>query len=166
MLSALSDKVHILLYADDSKLISALNDSMDAHCTQAKLDKLVNWANTWLMELNLDKCKVMHFGYRLDLPLFDYTMINANDDHHQVTCTGEERDLGIQVTVDLKWHSQCTSAASRASRVLGSLSRTFVCRDTKLWRFLYVSLVRPHLEFAAPIWNNNSNADITVLERV
>lgn len=31
-------------------------------CLQKDIDNVLKWTNTWLMRLNLDKCKVMHFG--------------------------------------------------------------------------------------------------------
>ena len=35
----------------------------------------------------------------------------------------------------------------KANRILGMLKKTFESRDPKLWIELYVSLVRPHLEY-------------------
>jgi ribonuclease P/MRP protein subunit RPP40 len=46
------------------------------------------------------------------------------------------------------------------------LKRTFTCRDEKLWKNLYVSLVRPHLEFASTVWNPYLSGDIKALEKV
>ena len=56
--------------------------------------------------------------------------------------------------------------ASRANKVLGMLIRTFTSRDANLWKLLYVSLVRPLLEFAAPVWNPHSKSEIEIMERV
>ena len=33
------------------------------------------------------------------------------------------------------------------------LKRTFESREPKLWKDLYVSLLRPHLEYAGQAWN-------------
>ena len=40
------------------------------------------------------------------------------------------------------------SEVRHAKLVLGMLEKTFVSRDTDIWK-LHVSLVRPHLEYAA-----------------
>jgi len=44
----------------------------DNICTQAGLDKLVEWADKWLMQFNVSKCKVMHVGEKN--PKFLYTL--------------------------------------------------------------------------------------------
>ena len=39
---------------------------------QADLDKLLDWSNKWQMQFNIEKCKVMHFGY--NNPCLEYTI--------------------------------------------------------------------------------------------
>ena len=41
----------------------------------------------------------------------------------------------------------------KANMILGMLKRTFESRDHGLWKDLYVSLVRPHLEYSVQAWN-------------
>ena len=151
------------LYADDSKLISVHDRPNSTILTQLELARLVDWADVWLMELNLDKCKVLHFGKKN--ARVEYIMTN-NEVSHVLEASVCERDLGVQLTDNMKWHAQCASAAAKANRVLGMLGRTFVCRDIKVWELLYRSMVRPHLEFAASVWNPTDAGDIDVLERV
>jgi len=53
--TSISSKIH--LYADDVILYRAILSSEDAIILQEDLNKLVSWAETWLMSLNLDKCE-------------------------------------------------------------------------------------------------------------
>ena len=46
------------------------------------------------------------------------------------------------------------------------IQRTFESRDPKMWKDLYVSLVRPHLEYAVQAWNPHLQADIDKVESV
>ena len=46
------------------------------------------------------------------------------------------------------------------------LLKTFTSRDSDLWKMLYISLVRPHLEFASTVWNPYLKGDIDILERI
>ena len=50
------------LYADDCKLIGLIRNEDDLEQVQRDKDKLQEWAKTWKMSFNYDKCKVMHFG--------------------------------------------------------------------------------------------------------
>ena len=50
--------------------------------------------------------------------------------------------------------------------VLFQLLRSFSYRDKKVFLKLYITYVRPHLEFASPVWNPWLRKDIKLLERV
>ena len=50
------------LYADDSKLTGVIENEEDAFEIQKDIDSMQNWAKTWQISFNYDKCKVMHFG--------------------------------------------------------------------------------------------------------
>ena len=46
------------------------------------------------------------------------------------------------------------------------LVKNLTCRDFDLWKQLYISLVRPHLEFASSVLNPYRQGDISILEKV
>jgi hypothetical protein len=46
------------------------------------------------------------------------------------------------------------------------MKSVFMCRDVDLWKKLYTTYIRPHLEFAAPVWNLYAKSDIDQVERV
>jgi ribonucleases P/MRP protein subunit RPP40 len=68
-----------------------------------------------------------------------------------------ERDLGVYVSKDLNWQYHINYMVNKANRVLGSIKHTFSYLDANSIKLLFTSLVRPHLEYAAPIWNPNSS---------
>ena len=86
--------------------------------------------------------------------------------YHDLEETTSERDLGIQVTNDLKWTEQAKNAANNATRVLAMLRKAFVFWDITTTRRLYTTFVRPHLEYAASAWNPYAKKDIKILEKV
>ena len=83
------------LYADDSKLLAPIDPAPFPENVQlplqADLDRITKWCETWLMELNAEKCKVMHFGIRN--PRHKYHVVKGGEKHTLVTTT-VERDLG------------------------------------------------------------------------
>ena len=77
-----------------------------------------------------------------------------------------ERDLGIQVTSDLKPSLQCTKAASKAMQVLGIIKRNFVMNDKEDFRLLFNGFMRPHLEYCVKVWSPYLKKDTDCLEKV
>ena len=48
------------MYADDTKVHGPVNTSENGDNLQKDLDALVDWADTWQLRFNTDKCKVLH----------------------------------------------------------------------------------------------------------
>ena len=80
----------MLKFADDTKVICPIEKEENGATLQADLDKLLDWSNKWLMQFNLEKCKVMHFG--CNNPCLEYTMGEA-----KLTVTKSEKDLGVVI---------------------------------------------------------------------
>ena len=53
---------------------------------QNDIDIIIKWTNTWLMKLNIDKCKIMHIGKKNNRN--NYTMKSyINNEHTQLIKT-------------------------------------------------------------------------------
>jgi ribonuclease P/MRP protein subunit RPP40 len=70
------------------------------------------------------------------------------------------------ITADGKNKAQVEAAVHKASWILGRIRRTFKYYDTYLFKKLYPTFVRPHLEFASAAWNNMPADDVAKLESV
>ena len=110
---------------------------------QECINKLIAWAETWNMEFNVKKCKVMHIG-RQNI-MHQYTMNNT-----PLQVCVMERDIGVQISDNLKPAIQCAEAARRANAILTQVSRAFLYRDRRIFLQLYKQFVRCHLEFSTP----------------
>ena len=53
-----------------------------------------------------------------------------------------------------------------AGAVLRQITKKFHFRDRNIFRKLYIQYVRPHVEFASPVWWPWLEQDIQILERV
>jgi ribonuclease P/MRP protein subunit RPP40 len=53
----------------------------------------------------------------------------------------------------VKWVTQVEKATKSAKSIKAHIKNSFRYFDAELVRLLYVSLIRPHLEFAVPVWN-------------
>ena len=126
------------LYADDSKLLCVLDRPGARQSFQDDLNRISVWCETWQMQLNADKCKIMHFGQNNPHQLY---YIAGRDTFTILESSDSERDLGVQVRNDLKWGEQVYKAASKANQILGMLRRTFQHNSLELWKKLYTAYV-------------------------
>ena len=75
--------------------------------------------------------------------------------------------FGLLVSSDLSWSDHISSICSKTRKLLGILYRRFYTHSNSDVLFkLYLSLVRPHLEYASSIWSPYGTGEIKVLEDV
>ncbi len=146
------------MYADDSKVIAESGSKL-----QGDIVKIKDCCDKWSMSLNSIKCKVMHFGR--GNPEEEY-FIGSGSERVRLEKTEAEKDLGIIVSNDGKNNKQAVKAINRANSELGKMRRTFQFFNIKLFKILYPTFIRPHLEFAASVWNNFSKENIKKIEGI
>jgi ribonuclease P/MRP protein subunit RPP40 len=147
------------LFADDTKLLRAIKDDTDSVKLQQDIDSLVEWAYKWSLKFNQQKCKVMILGngkQNLEFMMGD----------HILSFTNMEKDLGVLISDDLEWNEHVNSAVNKANQKLGQIKHVFRFMDEKMMKLLFVSLVRPHLEYASTIWNTYWQYDKDKLGKV
>lgn len=76
------------------------------------------------------------------------------------------KDLGITISKDLTWSEHISIIVNKANQVLGLIRRTVGTANTTTFSLLYKTLVRPLLEYAAPVWNPYLVKDIHAIESV
>ena len=146
------------LYADDTKMLSQMVSDLSASKLQLDLDNAFKWTQDWLLLFNTSKCVVMHYGHNnKNFPYY----INGK----QLTVSETERDLGIIFNSNLKWKNQVIAATNKANQMLGRIKKSFARFDRKLFRSLYLTFIRPLLEFAVPVWSPILKSDCDSIER-
>ena len=74
-----------------------------------------------------------------------------------------EKDLGVMISNDLKCTSHIDYVVLKANRLLGMLHRSIQSKVKAIILPLYISLVRPHLEYCAQAWSPYYRKDIDKL---
>ena len=120
---------------------------------QEDINKLVESANKWQINFNVDKCSVMHIGH-------NNIQGNYNMSNQQLPTTDQQLDQGIIITKDLKWQKQTEKSCKTANRVLGFIARNFRYKNKERIFPLYESLVLPHLDHAVQFWSPYLKRDI------
>ena len=146
-------------FADDTKIGNSIIDDRDRLSLQEDLRKISEWSERWEMPFNVNKCHILQVGTRNRK--FDYEMNGVK--LKSIQCV---KDLGVTIASNLKFSQQCKDAAGKANRMLGFINRNFSFKNKDIILPLYISLVRPHLEYAVQFWSPHYTKDIAKLEAV
>ena len=96
-----------------------MTEDSDISRMQQDIDNLVMWSEMWQLPFNVSKCKTLHLD-RTN-PNHVYTM--AGCDINQIS---EEKDLGVMIDDQLKFHKHVAINVSKARRLLGLISKCFI----------------------------------------
>ena len=147
------------LFADDAKIYRTLQTVDDTEALQRDMERLREWSDEWLLTFNTDKCKTMHIGRSNQQAHYQ---LNGS----RLEKSTQEKDLGIIVTNDLKSSAHVTTVAAKANSRLGIIKRNFSVLSRDILLPLYLSLVRPILDYGAQAWSPYLIRDIQAIERV
>lgn len=145
-------------YADDLKIYGPSSESLSR--IQPSLNCVANWCSEWSLPINTDKCSVLYLGH--NNPKNRYCL----DGSTNVNEVASQRDLGVVIDNKLSWSEQCVSASRRAYAVFYNLKRIFKSPSSIICKRLYTTYIRPHLEYASPVWRPHLQKDQKMLDRV
>jgi hypothetical protein len=150
-----------LLFADDTKLFNKVTDNGNIKL-QEDLFSVSEWCKNWQIDLNYKKCKCLHFGK--ENPKLDYYF--DKDKLNSITNSTSERDLGVIFESDLLFEKHIDTKILTCTKLLGFLKFFFKNLDATSFVNLYISLIRPHLEFCSPVWNRTNRSFIVKIEKI
>ena len=130
---------------------------------QSDLFRLTEWCKTWQLKFNPDKCETMRITHKQNTSKESYTLDPRGEVLKSVKSI---KDLGITISYDLSWSDHIHDVVNKANRVLGVIKRVLGSKSITEFSLLYKSLVRPILEYAAPVWCPFLVKDIVWLEKV
>ena len=111
------------------------------------------------MPFNINKCHILQIGTRNQKFNYEKNGVKLES----VQCI---KDLGVLIASSLKFSQQCKDAAGKANRMLGFINRNFSFKNKDVILPLYISLVRPNLEYAVQFCSPHHAEDIAKLEAV
>ena len=151
----------VKLYADDTKIYRQIVDPIeDPQLLLMDLSNLMEWAHKWQLRLNADKCESMRITHTRDKSITQYMLDKPLKDVKSF------KDLGVAISKDLSWDNHISITVSKANNLLGVIKCSVSTTHVNVFSALYLSLVRPILEYAAPVWCPYLVKDIHALESI
>ncbi len=126
----------------------------------ADLINLDIWAKQWLVNFNPSKTEVIFFSLKnTNRPIlyFDNTVLQFVEHH---------KHLGLTFSEDGSWHQHISTIVSSASKVLGSMRLLKFKLKRQTLNNIYISYLRPLLEYASVVWDNCANYEKDILDKI
>ena len=160
--ASLSQGSQLSLFADDVLHYRAISKQEDFDTTQSDINIIAKWSDDNFLKLNPKKCKFMIISRKRQHSITPPQLLLNG---HPLDEVSTFKYLGVLLSSDMSWSPHISAICSKARKVIGLLYRRFYSMsnmDTLIQ--LYVSLVRPHLEYACSVWAPASHKDIDSLE--
>ena len=149
----------IKLFADDAKVYRLVNNPDDAQLLQHDLNEIGKFFDDWQLKVNVEKCNSLHIGYSNLLE--SYTLNQST-----IASSPEVNDLGYLMSTNCGSKKYIFRVAATAHFRVKQLNIAFNCRDVDFKLFLFVTYIRPILEYVTPIWCPHLINEIDRLESV
>ena len=153
---------NIYLFADDTKVVRKVTTEEDAKTLQQDLGKLEAWSHKWLLKFNPDKCHVLTIGKFENIRHTERYHLYGNELEHVF----EEKDLGVHIDSELKFDDHISNKINKANALVGLIRRSFSHLDGKMFKKLFITFVRPHLEYAQAVWQPHLVKHKKIIENV
>lgn len=153
---------HCLMFADDLKLFSAVDDVSCCQALQKDIDAVVEWNHCNKLCFNITKCCTMTFS-RSRYPLFFSYFVQGS----MLQRVDKARDLGLIVDAKLDFHDHIITMCKSANKILGFIMRTaanFHAITTAI--LLYHAYMRSKLEYSAIVWDPCEHKYALLVERI
>ena len=118
------------MYSDDTKGYNSVEAEDKQHKLQDDLYNLVDWADTWQLRFNADKCEVLHLGRQNRHHKYKMRKHGRNKSV-ELQSTELKKDLGVNVDTSLKCTQHVEIQVNKASSLLGLIRRSFVYLDSQ-----------------------------------
>jgi hypothetical protein len=158
-------------FADDYKIYMHYSrrevlEETGMACLQSDLDRVYTVSSSWNLSLNPDKCVVLRFSRRFVglAELGGGVMYSLGGSELQFS--EAHRDLGVLVDTKLKFHVHVRDVVRKAAGLCNSLLRSTVNRTPQFMVTLFVTHVRPILDYCSTVWCVGYAGDLNLLEAV
>ena len=160
----LSNGAQMTLYADDILLIKPICETNDYMLLQEDMTNIANEIEKLHLTLNTSKCKYI-VGSRKRQPLLPPGGLFINGS--VIEQVENYCYLGVMVNQHICWSEHIQHLCRKVRKLIGMLYRNFYTwADTSTLRTVYITCIRPHLEYAAQLWDPYKKKDMDNLESV
>merc|ERR1712055_1219163 len=140
-----------------------MGSDMDSEEFQKQINALFQWSVTWQLHFHPDKCHILKLGNKPDETAYT---IGTDENLKILEESTEEKDLGVVIDNKLNFSNHCDKIVGKANKMLGILRRNFTYINNTNFNYLYKGIIRPIIEYAAPVYSPIYQKDIQKIESI
>ena len=85
---------------------------------------------------------------------------------HNLDYSENEKDLGVYIDNKLTFDSHIDNVANKANWIMAISRKIYDYMDAKTFSYIFKGLVRPYLEYSAPVWSPHTIKLKEIIENV
>ena len=165
----INDIVHVIrhcqirLFADDTCLYISVDNRYDAaEMLNSDLANVQSWADQWLINFSPPKTKTLLISNK-----------GAPNNHPDLTLQGhiissvpQHKHLGITLSNNLRWNAHINDVVTRCSKKVNMMKQFKYELDRKSLEIIYLSFIRPSLEYGDVLFAGTYESDLCKLDRL
>lgn len=153
----------IRLFADDTSLYIVVDTPQSAALSlNSDLSIISEWATKWLVQFNASKTKTMIVSRKLHPPIHPPLFFK----NAPLEETISHKHLGLILSNNCSWKEHIVYTIERAKVRLNLLRALKYKLKREALEKIYISFVRPLLEYSSSVWDNCSGDDKKQLDSI
>ena len=154
---------NIRLFADDTSLFIIVdNPTTAALCLNSDLEKLSRWTAIWLVTFNPSKNESLLISRKINKPIHPPLYMQ----NVQIQEVSSHKHLGLYFSNDCSWHQHIDYIKQKAWFRIHIMRKLKFKLDRKSLETIYLSFIRPLLEYGDVIWDNCTQYEKNELDKV
>ena len=153
------------LFADDMALHRTICSSVDFSIVQCDISMLALWIRNNFLSLQPSKCHAMMVTRKRPSQAGEASP-TLYVEGIPLPYVNSVKYLGILITSNLSWSQHISNLHLKVRRLIGMMYRRFY-KDAEPSTLLqlYISFIRPHLEYCGAVWDPYLVKDVELLEK-
>jgi len=141
------------MFVDNTEIFQVIRNEEDHSIFPNDLSLLHERSFLWQLNFNIVKYKHLHFGTE---HCYDSFYPNGT----VIASVVSRKDFSIIFDNHLKFHDHTTRVTAKPNRLLGLIRKSFEYLEPDMLVKLFVTTVRPTLEYSNPIWGSQFILDL------
>ncbi len=153
----------VKLFADDTSLYLEIDNAVEsAEKLNRDIDRIHQWSEKWLVKFNPLKTESMVISRKQNKPVHPPLIMHQ----HNIQEVTSHKHLGVLISDNGLWHDHIDYIVKKAYKRLNVIRKLKCIADRFTLQRLYMSFIRPILEYGDVIWDCSNQSLIDKIENV